>query len=100
VPYRTGILKLLTFGGLGIWALTDLILVVTNKIRDKQGLPLEGYDRHKKVALIVTGSFIFLNIIFTATRGGSGATPTAAVPALSTSASAAASAGESGSTYA
>ncbi len=88
----TGILKLLTFGGLGIWALIDLILVVTNKIRDKQGLPLEGYDRHKKLALIVTGSFILLNIIFTATRGGSGTTPTSAVSAPSTSASAAATA--------
>ncbi|BCW43170.1 Ltp family lipoprotein [Arthrobacter sp. StoSoilB5] len=59
----TGILKLLTFGGLGIWALIDLILVLTNHTRDKRGFPLEGYDRHKKVALIVTGVFVLLGII-------------------------------------
>ena len=65
----TGLLKLVTFGGLGIWALIDLILVLTNKTRDKQGLPLEGYDKHKKVALIVTGVVILLSIIFNGSRG-------------------------------
>jgi hypothetical protein len=69
----TGLLKLLTFGGLGIWALVDLILVLTNKQRDSRGLPLEGYDQHKKVALIVTGVVILLSIIFNSARGGSGA---------------------------
>ncbi|MBD1543031.1 NINE protein [Arthrobacter sp. IA7] len=78
----TGILKLVTFGGLGIWALIDLILVLANKTRDKQGLPLEGYDKHKKVALIVTGVFILLSIIFNASRGGSAPTSS---PAVSTS---------------
>ena len=77
----TGLLKLVTFGGLGIWALIDLILILVNKTRDKQGLPLEGYDRHKKVALIVTGAFILLSIILNATR--SEAAPTSA-PAVST----------------
>lgn len=33
----TGILKLVTFGGLGIWALIDLILVLTNSTRDSKG---------------------------------------------------------------
>lgn len=28
----TGILKLITFGGLGIWALVDLILIITKKM--------------------------------------------------------------------
>lgn len=67
----TGILKLVTFGGFGIWALIDLILVLSNKTRDKQGLPLEGYDRHKKVALIVTGVFILLSIVVNSARAGS-----------------------------
>lgn len=65
----TGLLKLFTFGGLGIWALVDLILVLTNKQRDSRGLLLEGYDKHKKIALIVTGAFILVSIIFNSTRG-------------------------------
>lgn len=35
-----GILKLLTGGGLGIWALVDIILIGMNKVRDGDGLPL------------------------------------------------------------
>ena len=33
----TGILMLLTFGGLGIWALIDLIMIIVGKFTDKQG---------------------------------------------------------------
>jgi uncharacterized OB-fold protein len=35
-----GILKLITFGGLGIWWLIDVILIAVNKIPDSDGLPL------------------------------------------------------------
>ncbi|MEP7082475.1 MAG: TM2 domain-containing protein [Chloroflexota bacterium] len=35
-----GILKLVTLGGLGIWALIDLILIVMGKVTDANGLPL------------------------------------------------------------
>ena len=33
----TGILKLITLGGLGIWWVIDLILIATNSLKDKQG---------------------------------------------------------------
>ena len=33
----TGILQLLTFGGLGIWWLADLILILTGNFRDGDG---------------------------------------------------------------
>lgn len=35
-----GILKLVSLGGLGIWYIIDLILVVTGKMTDQSGLPL------------------------------------------------------------
>ena len=35
-----GVVKLLTLGGLGIWALIDLILIVMNRLPDSTGLPL------------------------------------------------------------
>lgn len=33
----TGILMLITIGGLGIWALIDLILIIVGSFRDKEG---------------------------------------------------------------
>ncbi len=35
-----GILKLVTIGGLGVWYVIDLILIVTGKMTDSKGLPL------------------------------------------------------------
>lgn len=35
-----GILKLITLGGCGIWALIDLILITMGKVTDSDGLPL------------------------------------------------------------
>ncbi len=37
----TGIVQLLTLGGLGIWALVDFIMVVTGNFKDSQGLPIK-----------------------------------------------------------
>ena len=34
----TGILQLITMGGLGIWALIDLIIIAIGKFTDKDGL--------------------------------------------------------------
>ena len=38
----TGILKLLTLGGCGIWWLVDVILIATKNMKDANGLPLKG----------------------------------------------------------
>lgn len=35
-----GVLKLLTLGGCGVWALIDLINIATRKMTDSDGLPL------------------------------------------------------------
>jgi len=33
----TGVLMLVTFGGLGFWALYDLIIIIVQKFTDKEG---------------------------------------------------------------
>ena len=38
----TGLLQLLTFGGLGIWAMVDFIMIVTGNFKDKAGLPVKS----------------------------------------------------------
>lgn len=59
----TGILKLVTFGGLGIWFLVDLVLVLVGAARDSGGRSLAGYEQHKKIAWIVMGALIALGIV-------------------------------------
>lgn len=67
----TGIAKLLTLGGLGVWVLVDLILVLTGAQRDKLGRPLEGYAQHRKVAWIVTAVVVALSLIFNVVNAAS-----------------------------
>jgi len=59
-----GIAKLLTCGGCGIWALVDLILVLTGQMKDAQGRGQIGYEQGKKTAWIVVGILWVLGIIF------------------------------------
>jgi TM2 domain-containing membrane protein YozV len=39
----TGILQLLTLGGLGVWVLIDFIMIVVGSFHDKQGARLETW---------------------------------------------------------
>lgn len=39
----TGILMLVTFGGLGIWALIDFVMIVVGSFKDKQGRVLANW---------------------------------------------------------
>lgn len=36
----TGILQLLTCGGIGVWVIVDIVMIVTGSFTDKQGLKL------------------------------------------------------------
>lgn len=38
----TGILQLLTLGGLGIWALIDVVMIIVGSFKDKEGLPVRA----------------------------------------------------------
>lgn len=38
----TGILMLLTLGGLGIWALIDFVIIAVGSFRDKDGNPIKA----------------------------------------------------------
>jgi TM2 domain-containing membrane protein YozV len=74
----TGILKLLTFGGLGIWVIVDLVLIMAGSMRDKQDRPMREYQRYKKFAVktvvifaVVTGVVTLLTgalLIFAVTQ--------------------------------
>lgn len=36
----TAILQLLTCGGIGVWVIVDIVMIVTGAFRDKEGRPL------------------------------------------------------------
>ena len=38
----TGVLMLLTLGGLGIWTLVDLIVIAVGNFKDSNGLPIKS----------------------------------------------------------
>lgn len=46
----TGLLKLVTFGGFGIWVIIDLVLIMSGAMKDKQGRPMREFSRYKKFA--------------------------------------------------
>ena len=39
--YNTGVAKLLTFGGCGIWAFIDFIIILLGNYKDSDGRPLK-----------------------------------------------------------
>jgi TM2 domain-containing membrane protein YozV len=61
----SGILKLLTAGGLGIWWIIDIVTLFRGKTTDKLGNPLEGYSPDaRKTNLLILGGLFALSIVF------------------------------------
>ena len=66
--WGTGVLKLVTLGGFGVWTIIDLILIMSGVMRDKQGRELLQTAEYKVFAgktvlifAIVTGVVVLLN---------------------------------------
>jgi TM2 domain-containing membrane protein YozV len=64
----TGILKLITFGGFGLWTIVDLIIIMTGTMKDKQGREMLQAAEYKKFAgrtvlwfAIILGLIILVN---------------------------------------
>lgn len=58
----TGILKLITLGGFGLWTLIDVIILIAGGQRDKDGGRLKDYDKYKLVTLIISIVFVAVGI--------------------------------------
>lgn len=65
----TGIAKLLTLGGLGVWSLVDLIITLAGKQTDKNRQPLAGYLQHKVLAIVVSAVLVVGGMIIGAVSG-------------------------------
>lgn len=60
----TGILKLITLGGLGIWATIDFVLILSNHTQAKDGTPLRDYEKNKKIAVIILVVWLLCSSLF------------------------------------
>lgn len=69
--WGTGILKLITFGGFGLWVLVDLVMIMAGTMRDKQGREMLQFAEYKAFAFklvlifaIVLGLVVLINGLF------------------------------------
>jgi len=68
----TGILKLLTLGGLGLWWAIDLIITILGAQTDAQHRPTTDYEQYKKVSWIITGIAVFVFLVLMIARSHMG----------------------------
>lgn len=59
----TGIIKLLTLGGYGIWTLIDIVLILTGKLKSANGQELKNRKKNLKGAIILTGAVVGFAVI-------------------------------------
>ena len=66
--WGTGLLKLMTLGGFGIWTLIDLVMIMAGTMRDKQGREMLQFAEYKAFAYktvlifaVVMGVIVLLN---------------------------------------
>lgn len=68
----TGILKLVTLGGVGVWNLIDLVRTVIGSRKDKQGNVLVGREQHRLIGpiLLVVWLLLTVGILFVLISSG------------------------------
>jgi len=68
----TGVLKLVTLGGFGIWTLIDLVVTLAGARHDKLGRPLNGTGNQtvRRLAWGVTAGAMILGIVLGSTHHG------------------------------
>jgi TM2 domain-containing membrane protein YozV len=65
----TGILKLLTLGGFGIWIVIDLTQIMSGAMRDKQGNAMLEFAKYKKFAVRTVLVFTIVIAVMTVVTG-------------------------------
>jgi len=64
----TGILKLISLGGLGLWWAIDLVITILGAQTDAQRRPTTDYERYRKVSWIITGIAVFIGLVLAVAR--------------------------------
>lgn len=65
----TGILKLITLGGFGIWTLVDWICITLGVVRDKQGRVLNGYSKNRRTTQAISLLIFIVSLVVGIWRG-------------------------------
>jgi TM2 domain-containing membrane protein YozV len=60
---KSGLLKLITLGGLGVWSLIDWLMIGFGTPKDKKGLLLKGYPRHQQVVKVITAVWTVISCL-------------------------------------
>lgn len=72
----TGVLQLVTFGGLGIWWLVDMIMILIGKFKDKSGAVIPNVN--PKLSWSIFAVVVIIGLASRGTESGSGSTSTGA----------------------
>lgn len=59
----SGVFKLLTLGGFGIWTFVDVVILAFNKTKDKKGQQLFADPSQRKLIAWLTLPFLFISFI-------------------------------------
>ena len=66
--WGTGLLKLVTVGGFGLWLVADLSSIMNGTMRDSHGQPMLEYEQYKSLAsriIFIYTTVIIIGIIIT-----------------------------------